>query len=215
MISSGLSRYLNLRMAIKPREGLQITVIEMVNLRKQPGLQDLTNMMRNKSGSRWGNQIGLFLLPLHYHKDVDALRYVKRAKAILDQKKQSWEAQFSYWVGHIVMSLFGPKVVSFFTYRIFCNTSFMISNIVGPQEEIMIAGNPITFLRANVSSLPHAITMHMVSYAGRADMQILVAKEIIPDPQVLAKCIQDALLEMKDAATALATTNSIEEGNFS
>ncbi|KAF8377574.1 hypothetical protein HHK36_030956 [Tetracentron sinense] len=41
------------------------------------------------------------------------------------------------------------------------------------------------------------------------------AKDIIPDPQVLAKCFQDALLEMKDAATALATTNSIEDGNFS
>lgn len=42
--------------------------------------------------------------------------------------------------------------------------------------------------------------MHMLSYAGRADMQILVAKDIIPDPQVLAKCFQDALLEMKELA---------------
>lgn len=46
-----------------------------------------------------------------------------------------------------------------------------------------------------------AVTMHMVTYAGRADMQILVAKDIIPDPQVLAKCFEDALLEMKEAAT--------------
>lgn len=45
-----------------------------------------------------------------------------------------------------------------------------------------------------------AITLHMVSYAGRADMQILVAKDIIPDPGVLAKCFEDALLEMKAAA---------------
>lgn len=37
----------------------------------------------------------------------------------------------------------------------------------------------------------------MVSYAGRADMQIQVAKEIIPDPVFLAKCFEDALLEMK------------------
>lgn len=45
-----------------------------------------------------------------------------------------------------------------------------------------------------------AITLHMMSYAGRADMQILVAKDIIPDPGVLAKCFEDALLEMKAAA---------------
>lgn len=43
--------------------------------------------------------------------------------------------------------------------------------------------------------------MHMLSYAGTADMQILVAKEIIPDPEFLAKCFEDALLEMKDAAS--------------
>ncbi|KAF8377575.1 hypothetical protein HHK36_030957 [Tetracentron sinense] len=114
-----------------------------------------------------------------------------------------------------VKKAIADAVASLLNYRIVCNTSFSISNVIGPQEEIMLAGNPITYLRANASSLPNAITMHMVSYAGSADMQILVAKDIIPDPQVLAKCFQDALLEMKDAATALATTNSIEDGNFS
>lgn len=44
--------------------------------------------------------------------------------------------------------------------------------------------------------------MHMVSYAGVADMQILVAKDVIPDPKVLAKCFEDALLELKAAAEA-------------
>lgn len=45
-----------------------------------------------------------------------------------------------------------------------------------------------------------AITMHMVSYAGMAELQILVAKEIIPDPKILAKFFEEALLEMKEAA---------------
>lgn len=51
-----------------------------------------------------------------------------------------------------------------------------------------------------------ALTMHMVSYAGRADMQILVAKDIIPDPEFLAKCFEEALLEMKEAAEAIVKT---------
>jgi len=46
-----------------------------------------------------------------------------------------------------------------------------------------------------------ALTLHMVSYAGRADMQIQVAKDIIPDPEFLAKCFEGALLEMKAAAS--------------
>lgn len=51
-----------------------------------------------------------------------------------------------------------------------------------------------------------AITMHMVSYGERADMQVLVAKDIIPDPQVLVRCFEEALLEMKDAAAAASKT---------
>lgn len=47
-----------------------------------------------------------------------------------------------------------------------------------------------------------AITMHMVSYEGIAYLQILVAKEVIPNPKVLAKCFEDALQDMKEAALA-------------
>lgn len=95
---------------------------------------------------------------------------------------------------------FSFQFASLLNYRIICNTSFTISNVIGPKEEFMIAGIPVTYIRTTSSSLAHAITMHMVSYAGKADMQILVAKDIIPYPEKLAKCFEDALLEMKEAA---------------
>lgn len=198
---------------------------------------------------------------------------------MIDRKKRTLEGHFSYRIGYLVMSWFGSKVrikfkslvfflqfhcarmilwllfvlilqfASMLNYRIVCNTSFTISNLVGPQEEITLAGNPVTYIRANTSSIAHvwakslnafdrteskfanqtvetdviillidgclsvcemqALTMHVVSYAGRADMQILVAKDIIPDPEFLAKCFEDALLEMKEAATAAEVSNKI------
>ena len=45
-----------------------------------------------------------------------------------------------------------------------------------------------------------ALIMHMVSYAGIANLQIQVAKDIIPDPRLLAKCFEDALVDMKNVA---------------
>lgn len=39
--------------------------------------------------------------------------------------------------------------------------------------------------------------MHMVSYAGQVNLQVIVAKDIIPDPELLVKCFQDSFLEMK------------------
>ncbi|KAI3956416.1 hypothetical protein MKX01_016829 [Papaver californicum] len=211
VIESGLSRYLDYHQTSesKPKEGLQITGVAMVSLREQPGLKDMSNLVKNSSvTSWWGNKFSFLLLPIYPHKNVgnDPLQYVKNAKEMLDKKKLSLEAHFTYAISKLAMSLLGPKVTFILNNRIFCNTSFTISNVVGPQEEIMFGGNPITSFRATSSSLPHALTMHMVSYAGKAEMQILVAKDIIPDPQFLAKCFEDALLEMKEASAASVYT---------
>lgn len=205
IISCGLSRYLDLRTPKALKEGLQITGVAMINLRKQSGLQDFSQLMNSKSGARWGNKFGMLLLPVYYHKEgSDPLQFVKRAKAMIDKKKLSLEGPCSYKIGDFIMSLFGAKLASLLNYRIVSNTTFTISNVIGPQEDITFVGNRISSVRVTSTALPHAITMHMVSYAGRADMQILVAKDIIPDPKVLAKCFQDALLEMKEAAQAVA-----------
>ncbi|KAM2407902.1 hypothetical protein ACFX1X_027012 [Malus domestica] len=160
--------------------------------------------LESNSESSWGNKFGMFLLPIYYHKssDLDPLVYLKRAKLVLDRKKQSLEADFSYKVGCFLITYFGAKVASWLLYKMVCNTSFTISNILGPQEEIAIGGNLVTYLKVNTCSLPQALTMHMVSYAERADLQILVAKDIIPDPTFLAKCFEEALLDMKEAASS-------------
>lgn len=205
IISCGLSRYIDLRSPKALKEGLQMTGVAMINLRKQAGLQDFSELMKSKSGASWGNKFGMLLLPVYYHKGgSDPLQFVKRAKEMIDKKKLSLEGPCSYKIGDFVMSLFGPKLASLLNYRIVCNTTFTISNVIGPQEDITFGGNHISSVRVTSTALSHAITMHMVSYAGRAEMQILVAKDIIPDPKVLAKCFQDSLLEMKESAKVVA-----------
>ncbi|VFQ72093.1 unnamed protein product [Cuscuta campestris] len=208
IIACGLSKYLSIRSSKDLKDGLQITGLAMVNLRPQHGLQDITKLMNSgKSGTGWGNKFGFMLLPLHYFHNAgndDPLQFVKRAKSMIDKKKLSLEALCAYKIGYCVMSLLGVKFASIFNYRILCNTTFTISNVIGPQEEISIAGNPITYIRTSISSLPHAMILHMVSYNGKADLQILVAKDIIPDPKVLARCFEDSLMAMKQAAAAAA-----------
>ncbi|KAG5526448.1 hypothetical protein RHGRI_032649 [Rhododendron griersonianum] len=156
IISFGLSRYLDLRSPKALQDGAQTTGLAMVNLRKQPGLQELSDMMKGDSGIRWGNKFGMLLLPVYYHHGgADPLQYVKRAKQMIDLKKHSLEAHFSYNIGSLAMSCFGPKVASLLNYRIVCNTTFLISNVIGPKEEISIFGHPVKYLRVNNTSLPH------------------------------------------------------------
>ncbi|CAH9145996.1 unnamed protein product [Cuscuta epithymum] len=203
VIACGLSRYLAIRPSKELKDGLQITGLAMVNLRPQPGLQDMTKLMNSgKSSTGWGNKFGFVLLPVYYfHKaSNDSLQFVKRAKSMIDKKKLSLEALCSYKIGDFVMSFLGVKLASMLNYRILCNTTFLITNVIGPQEQISIAGNPIMYIRSCTSSLPHAIAIYMVSYDGKAYLQILVAKDIIPDPKVLARCFEDALMAMKKQA---------------
>lgn len=201
VISSGLSKYLDMQSPNEIPDGLRLTGLAMVNLRPQAGLQDMSKLMNGKSRTRWGNKFGMILLPVYYKKgSSDPLHFVRRSKSMIDKKKLSLEALCSYKIGYIVMSLLGAKFASLLNYRIICNTTFTISNMIGPQEAIILGDNPVKYIRVTVTSLPHALTMHMMSYAGFADLQILVAKEIIPEPKVLAKCFEDALLEMKQIA---------------
>ncbi|MBA0854804.1 hypothetical protein Goshw_005301 [Gossypium schwendimanii] len=203
MVSSGLSRYLEHRTPNALHEDLRLTGVAMVNVRANPRLQELSEVMEKNSKARWGNKFGATLIPVFHHRGGNnPLQYLKRAKVMNDKKKYSMEAYFTYKIRDLVMTLLGPKYVCLLYYKLLCNTTFTISNFVGPLEHITLAGQPISNIKFNTSSLPQAISMHMLSYAGRVEMQLLVAKDIIPDPEFLAKCFQDALLEMKTAAIA-------------
>lgn len=83
----------------------------MVNLRPQAGVHDVSKLIDTKSGTRWGNKFGMFLLPVYYHpQGSNPLQFVKRAKEMTGKKKLSLEASFSYKIGWLIMSIFGAKV---------------------------------------------------------------------------------------------------------
>lgn len=156
----------------------QITGIAFVNLRRQPGLQEMSKLMED-SRVRWGNQFGMILLPVYCHKKyVDPLNYVKTAKVMINQKKHSLEAPLSYNIGNLAMSLFGPKVASMLNHRILCNTTFTISNMVGPQEVLTFTGNPITYIRATSSSLPHE-WLHANSSGKRYHLRSTISCKVL------------------------------------
>ncbi|KAL9680808.1 hypothetical protein QQ045_012587 [Rhodiola kirilowii] len=202
VLSSGISAYMNLQSPSRIKEGQRITAMLFVNLRSVAGIPDVSDLMKADSSSGWGNKIGFMLHPIHLHKpnESDPVHQLKVAKASMDKKKLSMIAQFSYSAGCLAKTFFGPNFGIWLLYRMTCNTTLAFSNMVGPSQEVTMVGKRVTSIKMSVSSLPHALTIHMVSYAGKAEMQILVAKDIIHDPDVLAKCFEDALQRMKKAS---------------
>ncbi|KAK9667143.1 hypothetical protein RND81_14G236100 [Saponaria officinalis] len=202
VISCGLSKYIDLestRAKLKEQQH-SLTAIFKVNLHKDPTvLQKFEDMMKTSSGSStWGDKTSLVLLPIYCRKRLHPLEHVTVMKAIMNKKKMSYEANCIHFAKKCIASCLGPKVGSWFYDRALSNSTLMISTIKGPAEEIVIGNNPVTYIRGHISSKSHAgITISMVSYAGRVDVQVMVAKEVISNPHLLIKCFHESLLEMK------------------
>ncbi|KAE8686462.1 14-3-3-like protein GF14 phi [Hibiscus syriacus] len=88
----------------------------------------------------------------------DPLKYLKRAKAMVDRKKNSLEAYFSYRIGDFVMTLLGSKYACLLNHTLLCNTTFTISNLIGPLEEITFAGNPISSIKKIVKLMENVVS---------------------------------------------------------
>lgn len=88
-------------------------------------MQDVSEMLKSGSEARWGNEMGYVTLPVCLDKrdEDDPLACVRRNKKMLDRKKHSLEAHFSYRMGALVMSLFGPKVCSSLSFSLFHDES--------------------------------------------------------------------------------------------
>jgi hypothetical protein len=76
------------------------------------GMQRDVNMIETgKSNAvRWGNRLGYIILPFHLAMHDDPLEYVRKAKQVIDRKKNSLEVLVVHLSIEIVFKVFGPKV---------------------------------------------------------------------------------------------------------
>ncbi|KAG9448266.1 hypothetical protein H6P81_014394 [Aristolochia fimbriata] len=205
--SAGLSRYLSRTTYSAggdhlPKNALVRATI-LVNIRPTPGFQVMAKMMESRStGSQWGNWLGYVLLPIPIVLYEDPLDYVRKAKAIADRKKLSFESLFTFASSAMLVSTFGIKAAAALSHRVICNTTLSFSNLVGPAEELSFAGHPITFLAASAYGHPHALTVHFQSYMDKVKMVLAVDEEAIPEPHQLLQDLADSLGRIKVAVLA-------------
>ncbi|CAA6663176.1 unnamed protein product [Spirodela intermedia] len=136
----------------------------------------------------WGNKVSYFPLALHRRRrSRDPLSYVRKAIATLSRKKLSLQPQFSYKRCALILNLFGPKAIDFLSHQLYSNTDLILSNIVDPLDVVTFAKNHITKIGVTPTSPPLALEIHMLTYNGKAFLNVLVAADIIPDPELLCK----------------------------
>ncbi|GAB2265077.1 hypothetical protein Dimus_000144 [Dionaea muscipula] len=184
-------------------KNIRLRATTLINIRPTAGIQDLAHMMEKGSDCRWGNAIGYILIPFHIALQDDPLNYIREAKAVIDQKKLSLEAKFSYYSGRFIMRKFGAEAASLTSYRVVSHATMSFSNVAGPAEELTFYGHPIAYLAPTVFGHPQALTVHFQSYADKMIIVVAVDEGHIPDPHRLCDDLEESLQLMKCAVDDL------------
>lgn len=72
-------------------------------------------MEKNNVKAQWGNWLGYILLPFPIGPQDDPLDYVRKAKQIVDRKKLSYEAFFTFSSGTLILKILGLEVLIYYS----------------------------------------------------------------------------------------------------
>ncbi|XP_019099697.1 PREDICTED: O-acyltransferase WSD1-like [Camelina sativa] len=207
---AGLSQYLKRRFGEKKAgeqdvsksdmpNGIRLRGALLVNIRPTSGIQEIADMMATGSKCRWGNWIGYIIFPFSIALCDDPLEHLRRAKSIIDRKKNSLEAVLTFVVGKILLKLLGVQRTAHVINRALSNTTMSFSNLVGPIEEISFYGHTVTYMAPSVYGHPHALTMHFQSYMNKMTISLAVDPTVISDPHTLCDDLEESLRSIKAA----------------
>ncbi|XP_024013738.1 O-acyltransferase WSD1 [Eutrema salsugineum] len=206
---AGLSQYLKRRYVDQeesiPKE-IRLRAAVLVNIRPTTGIQDLADMMTKGSKCRWGNWIGYIVFPVSIALHNDPLDHIRRAKSIIDRKKNSLEAALTFIVGKMIIKSLGVQRAANILHRALSNTTMTFSNLVGPMEEISFYGHPVTYMAPSVYGHPHALTMHFQSYMNKMTISLSVDPTVISDPHRLCDDWEESLRSIKAAVQKRGST---------
>ncbi|XP_057821614.2 wax ester synthase/diacylglycerol acyltransferase 7 isoform X2 [Cryptomeria japonica] len=177
--------------------------IEDICLVKNAVNGDLDKNMENPSKVMWGNKVGFWIFPfpaIHYE---DPLQYCRDITMISRRKKLSSEAYLS----NALDKLMPTKLVAYLVSILFARTTLVLSNVLGPVEEIQLGDNPITHIIPTTQINYVSIMIHFMSYAGKGKLVALVSEDVIPNPQQLCEDCADALQVMKEAEAKTTPLN--------
>ncbi|KAL9250228.1 Wax ester synthase/diacylglycerol acyltransferase 11-like protein [Drosera capensis] len=206
---AAVSRYLHRKSGGRLKKNILLRASVIANVRQTAGVQELADMMEKGSKCRWGNKVGVLLVPLHVSLEEDPLEYVRRVNANLNQKKLLLEATYSYYSTWLFLKVFGIKVVAALTHRLLFNSTLMVSNVLGPAEEITFCGQRLAFMAPTGWGLPTSVIIHYTSYMNKMSITLGACEEEVPDPHEFCDDIVESVQLMKNAVLQRKATKVI------
>ncbi|GAB2221909.1 hypothetical protein Droror1_Dr00013104 [Drosera rotundifolia] len=202
LTDAALSRYLHVMPGDHRRRKIRLRSNIAVNARKTVGVQDLVDMMENGSKCKWGNVTGCIMIPFDVTLEKDPLEHVRKAKLVIDRKKLSLEAKFTYYLTFLGAKDLGMKFLVSLFYRFISNTTLMLSTVTGPAEEVNFCGHRIAYICGSARTAggyPPGLVIHYTSYMNKMSVAVCANQDLIPDPHKILDEVEESLKLMKNA----------------
>jgi diacylglycerol O-acyltransferase len=187
VVTGALRRWLRLR-GVRT-EGLELRALVPVSIRAEHERGQLGNRIAAMRGP----------LPVYCEDAVERLNAVRESMEGLKESKQALGAE-------VIAGLqdFAPPTLLAQASRLNFSTrlfNVIVTNVPGPQFPLYLLGRelqeliPIAFLPEN-----HALAVAIMSYKGRLDFGLLGDYDAMPDIDDLGLFLDDALVELLEAA---------------
>ncbi|KAF5179250.1 O-acyltransferase wsd1, partial [Thalictrum thalictroides] len=179
--------------------GKSMNLVVMFNTRMLKGYKNMEEML--KANIR-GNHVTLLTVPVpcrNGENNVDPLYFVTKAKEIMDRKKNSF---FIYLTNSFIKGLTfigGKKGFPKYIHANFKYTTASITNLIGPNEKMAMAGHPVGSCYFIVPGLPQSLTFTTASWMGQLRITATLEKNFI-DSQLFNSCMKDAFENIFQAA---------------
>jgi hypothetical protein len=146
-------------------------------------------------------------LPVYIRDPVARLRFVKKAMDGLKESKQAVGAATLAAVNNLAPPTILAQASRLnFSTRLF---NLIVTNIPGPQIPLYVLGRklddlfPIAFLPKG-----HALAIAIMSYNGRIEYGLLGDYDALPDIDVIAEGLDEALAELLDSARGRSSSGN-------
>ena len=187
VVSGALGRWLRTR-GVRT-EGLELRALVPVSIRAAGAERELGNQIAAMRGP----------LPVYATDPIDRLEIVKESMGHLKQSKQALGAEVIAGLNDFAPpTLLAQASRLNFSTRLF---NLIVTNVPGPQFPLYLLGRELQEL-APVAFLPedHALAVAIMSYNGCVDFGLLGDYDAMPDLDVFADYLEDALAELMEAA---------------
>ncbi|KAF5176664.1 O-acyltransferase (WSD1-like) family protein [Thalictrum thalictroides] len=163
--------------------------------------KSVDEMLQN---NMWGNQFSFIHIPIPSYSDgqkVDLKDFILQAQKIIQRNKTSMAVHINGLLLSLMGSLRGTEAVSKYVHSTLKNTSFTVSNLIGPTEKMAYADHPISNLYFTVTGSPQSLVFLVMSYLGKLTITISGEKGFIDLP-LLVSCMNKAFEKIvKEAST--------------